>query len=234
TPIYENTEIRTDIYEERRLLGRNIRGLHAQKYIAILNDLKIIDNGPVFKTIELIYKLEGTYFSSVVIRMYNNLPKIEFKYKIAKTLSENIENILLPLTLSLPQSTLYVDKSDVCFRPGIDQLPGTCMEYYLIDNGLVYETPTNNILIQTKDAPMIYMGELTHHPVVLCNHKEENNHRDVYSWIMNNIWETNFKMDLSGITEFCYSLNMVEKVSPQESFKAMKDEDFGVVTFMTN
>ncbi|MEG0318323.1 MAG: hypothetical protein RR627_00310, partial [Niameybacter sp.] len=93
---------------------------------------------------------------------------------------------------------------------------------------------TNNILIQTKDAPMIYMGELTHHPVVLCNHKEENNHRDVYSWIMNNIWETNFKMDLSGITEFCYSLNMVEKVSPQESFKAMKDEDFGVVTFMTN
>ena len=31
TPIYERTEIRTDPYEERRLLGRNIRGLHAQK-----------------------------------------------------------------------------------------------------------------------------------------------------------------------------------------------------------
>lgn len=232
TPIYENTEIRTDIYEERRLLGRNIRGLHAKKYIGELTEVKLIDNGKVFKTIELIYKLEGTYFSSVVIRMYNELPKIEFKYKIAKTLSEDIENILLPLTLDLPGRTLYMDKSDVTFKPGVDQLPGTCMEYYLIDNGLVYETEKNSILIQTKDAPMIYMGELKHHPILLCDNKEENNQRDVYSWIMNNIWETNFKMDLSGITEFCYSLNMIETENVEGSFKAMKDEDYGVVTFM--
>lgn len=232
TPIYENTEIRTDIYEERRLLGRNIRGLHAKKYIGELTEVKLIDNGKVFKTIELIYKLEGTYFSSVVIRMYNELPKIEFKYKIAKTLSEDIENILLPLTLDLPGRTLYMDKSDVTFKPGVDQLPGTCMEYYLIDNGLVYETEKSSILIQTKDAPMVYMGELKHHPILLCDNKEENNQRDVYSWIMNNIWETNFKMDLSGITEFCYSLNMIETENVEGSFKAMKDEDYGVVTFM--
>ena len=232
TPVYENTEIRTDIYEERRLLGRNIRGLHAKKYQGELTEVKLIDDGKVFKTIELVYTLEGTYFSSVVIRMYNNLPKIEFKYKIAKTLTENIENILLPLTLDLPQRALYVDKSDAVFKPGVEQIPGTCMEYYLIDNGLVYETDTTSILIQTKDAPMIYTGELKHHPIVLCDNKEENNYRDVYSWIMNNIWETNFKMDLSGITEFCYSLNMIETENATESFKAMKDEDYGVVTFM--
>lgn len=232
TPIYENTEIRTDIYEERRLMGRNIRGLHTKKYIGELTDIKLIDNGSVFKTIELVYKLEGTYFSSVVIRMYNNLPKIEFKYKIAKTLTEDVENILLPLTLDLPERTLYADKSDVSFRPGIDQIPGTCMEYYLIDNGLVYETKENSILIQTKDAPMIYTGELKHHPILLCDNKEENNKRDVYSWIMNNIWETNFKMDLSGITEFCYSLNMIKTQDAASSFKAMKDEDYGTVTFM--
>ena len=232
TPVYENTEIRTDIYEERRLLGRNIRGLHAKKYQGELTEVKLIDDGKVFKTIELVYTLEGTYFSSVVIRMYNNLPKIEFKYKIAKTLTENIENILLPLTLDLPQRALYVDKSDAVFKPGVEQIPGTCMEYYLIDNGLVYETDTTSILIQTKDAPMIYTGELKHHPIVLCDNKEENNYRDVYSWIMNNIWETNFKMDLSGITEFCYSLNMIETENVTESFKAMKDEDYGVVTFM--
>lgn len=129
TPIYENTEIRTDIYEERRLLGRNIRGVHAKKYIGELTKVRLIDNGAVFKTVELIYKLEGTYFSSIVIKMYSHLPKIEFKYKIAKTFLQDIENILLPLTLNLPEHTLYVDKSDVYFRPGIDQIPGTCMEY---------------------------------------------------------------------------------------------------------
>lgn len=234
TPIYENTKIRTNVYEERRLLGRNIRGLHAKKYIGELVEVKTIDNGDIFTTIELIYELEGTYFSSIVIKLYNTLPKLEFKYKIAKTLSTDIESIYLPLTLNNPDATLYIDKSDAVMRPGIDQIPGTCMEYYLVDNGLVYETKENTILIQTKDAPLIYMGELKHHPILLCDNKEENNKRDVYSWIMHNTWETNFKMDLSGITEFCYTLDLIKTIDAEQSFKTMKDEGYGVVTFMIN
>lgn len=232
TPVYEQTEIRTDVYEERRLVGRNIRGLHGKKYQAELTEVKLVDNGAVFKTVELVYNLEGTYFSSVVIKLYNELPKIEFKYKVAKTLSENIENLFLPLALDMPEAARYIDKSDVAFKPGVDQIPGTCMEYYVVDNGVVYEGEKNSILIQTLDAPMVYMGELKHHPILLCDNKEENNKRDIYSWIMNNIWETNFKMDLSGITEYCYALNLVPTKNVKESYKAMKDESFGVVTFM--
>ncbi len=232
TPIYENTKVRTNVYEERRLLGRNIRGLHSKKYIGELVDVKIIDNGEIFTTIELIYKLEGTYFSSVVIKLYNTLPRLEFKYKIAKTLSTDIESIYLPLTLNNLDATLYIDKGDTVMRPGIDQIPGTCMEYYLVDNGLAYETKENTILIQTKDAPLIYMGELKHHPIMLCDERQENNKRDVYSWIMNNTWETNFKMDLSGITEFCYTLSLIKTKDAEQSFKKMKDEGYGVVTFM--
>jgi hypothetical protein len=234
TPIYENTKIRTNVYEERRLLGRNIRGLHAKKYIGELVEVKIINDGEIFTTVELMYELEGTYFSSVVIKLYNTLPKLEFKYKIAKTLSTDIESIYLPLTLNNLDATLYIDKSDAIMRPGIDQIPGTCLEYYLVDNGLVYETKENSILIQTKDAPLIYMGDLKHHPILLCDNKEENNKRDVYSWIMHNTWETNFKMDLSGITEFCYTLDLIKTTDIGQSFKTMKDEGYGVVTFMIN
>lgn len=232
TPIYENTKIRTNVYEERRLLGRNIRGLHAKKYIGDLVDIKIIENGEIFTTIELIYELEGTYFSSVVIKLYNTLPKLEFKYKIAKTLSTDVESIYLPLTLNNLDAVLYIDKSDAVMRPGIDQIPGTCMEYYLVDNGLIYESKENTILIQAKDAPLIYMGELKHHPILLCDNKEENNKRDVYSWIMHNTWETNFKMDLSGITEFCYTLSLIKTTDAEQSFKTMKNLGYGVVTFM--
>jgi hypothetical protein len=234
TPIYENTKIRTNVYEERRLLGRNIRGLHSKKYIGELVEVKIINDGEIFTTVELIYELEGTYFSSVVIKLYNTLPKLEFKYKIAKTLSTDIESIYLPLTLNNLDAAVYIDKSDAIMRPGIDQIPGTCMEYYLVDNGLVYETKENTILIHTKDAPLIYMGELKHHPILLCDNKEENNKRDVYSWIMHNTWETNFKMDLSGITEFCYTLDLIKTTDTDQSFKTMKDEGYGVVTFMIN
>lgn len=232
-PVYENTAIRTDVYEERRILGRNIRGLHATKHFGQLKEIKLLDQGKVFTQVELVYDLEGTYFSSVVIKLFHDLPRIDFKYKVAKTLSEDIESLFLPLALNLPGTTRYVDKSDVAFRPGIDQLPGTCMEYYLADNGIVYEGKKNSILIQLLDTPLVYMGELKHHPILLCDNKAENNSRDIYSWIMNNAWETNFKMDLSGFTEYCYSLNLVPTVNVESSYKRMKDEHFGVVTFMT-
>ena len=232
TPIYENTEIRTDVYEERRLVGRNIRGLHAKKYIGQLDDIKIIDNGKIFKTIELIYKLEGTYFSSIVIKLYNNRTKIDFKYKIAKTFSEDIENIFLPLALDLGNKETFIDKGKVTFKPGVEQIEGTCMEYYLIDTGVFYKGEKTNIAINTTDAPMVYMGKLEHHPILLCDNKEENNKRNVYSWIMNNIWETNFKMDLSGAAEFCYSLTMEDNQDVDTVFNSMKN-DFGrIVTFM--
>ena len=42
---------------ERSLIGRNIRGLHAEQYQGDLTDVKILDHGPVFTKVELIFTL---------------------------------------------------------------------------------------------------------------------------------------------------------------------------------
>ena len=232
TPVYECTEIRNGIYEERRLLGRNIRGLHAVQYQGILQDIRILDHGVVFDRIELIFALEGTYHSSIVIKMYRQLPRIEFTYRIAKTLSEKIESVYLPLVLNLPDSALYIHNGGVAMRPGIDQLPGSNMEYYMADYGLLYQKETEGILINTFDTPLIYMGTLQHHPILLCDNKEQNNSRPAYSWIMNNTWETNFKMDLSGFGEFRYALELREG-SLEENLLGLQEQDLGTVSFIT-
>ena len=232
TPIYERTEIRTDAYEERRLLGRNIRGLHAEKHFGRLEGVSVLEQGSLFTSVELLYSLPGTTRSAVRIRLYHQLPRIDFTYRVAKTINDEPESLYLPLSLNIPRSVRYFDKGGVPFRPGIDQIPGSCMEYYLVDNGVVYEAPDYSILIHLRDVPMVYMGPLNHHPIVLCDNAPENNRRDIYSWVMNNIWETNFKMDLSGFGEFSYSLERTEKSSTEASFKAMQSGD-SVIAFMT-
>ena len=62
------------------------------------------------------------------------------------------------------------------------------------------------VLIANRDVPLVYMGEMAHHPIRLCDGKPENNRRPVYAWVMNNTWETNFKMDLSGFCEYRFTL----------------------------
>ena len=128
------------MYEERRLLGRNICGLHARCFQGTLQDIRILEHGPVFTRVELDFQLEGTAHSSVILKMYRHLPKIEFTLRIAKTLSEAIESVYLPLSLHLPEAELYIKNGGVPMRPGVDQLPGSNMEYYIADEGLLYRT----------------------------------------------------------------------------------------------
>lgn len=139
--------------------------------------MKILDHGPVFIKVELIFTLKGTYHSSVVMKMYRHLPKIEFSYR-------------------------------------------------------VYRTKDQTILVNTFDTPLLYMGEMESHPILLCDNKEENNKRPVYSWIMNNTWETNFKMDLSGFSEFRYGVEIVEQGTAEKDMESLSDNDKGVVTFI--
>lgn len=232
TPIYECTQIRKGVYEERRLLGRNVRGLHGKQYQGDLKAIHILDHGPVFDRVELEFALEGTYHCSVIIRMFRKLPKIDFTCRIAKTLSEDIESVYLPLALDLPEDSVYIQNGGVSMRPGVDQLPGSNMEYYIADQGLLYQGEKEGILINTFDTPLLYMGQMGHHPIKLCDNKEENNHRPVYSWIMNNTWETNFKMDLSGFGEFVYSLELSDGNRAKENLDRLSDNDLGTVAFI--
>ena len=138
----------------------------------------------------------------------------------------------LPLALNLPESKKYIKNGGVAMRPGVDQLPGSNMEYYIADEGILYQGEKESVLINTLDTPLIYMGEMEHHPIVLCDQKEENNHRPAYSWIMNNTWETNFKMDLSGFGEFVYSLELREGASLEENLQRLTENDLGAVAFI--
>ncbi len=233
TPLYEVTSLNSEYpphscpqEHERRLLGRNIRGKNALLYTGELEDVSCIERGQVFTLLRLRYSLPGTIHSDLYIKLYEDLPRIDFRLELGKTLSDDIESIYLPLDLDLPSSSLYLRKGAEAFRPGTDQIPGTCMEYYMSDDGLAFVSKDGSALIAMRDTPLVYMGEMRHHPILLCNGRQENNHRPIYSWIMNNTWETNFKMDISGFSEYCYSLWMSEETDPEKAMDELHEKMF--------
>lgn len=232
TPVYERTELHESANTERAHIGRNIRGVHAKRYQAEMSDIKVLDAGEVFITMQFDFVLEGTRHCDVILKFFRNLPRIDYRLRMAKTISDDIESVFLPLTLNLPERELFLEKGTEPFRPGIDQIPGTCMEYYMSDLGAVYRTGSGSVLLSAPDVPLYYMGEMKHHDILLCDGKPENNRRDLYSWVMNNCWETNFKMDLSGFGEFCYRLELSDETNPEACFEALKDSDLGACAYI--
>lgn len=233
TPIYEVTPIAIENPEfpcreeqERRILGRNIRGKHAKLHIGRLEEILCLEHGAVFTRLRLRYSLPGTILADVYVKLFEEAPRIDVSLQLGKQLSRDIESVFLPLTLDIPESEVYLRKGAEAFRPGVDQIPGTCMEYYMSDHGLAWLWKEGSALVAARDTALIYIGPMEHHPIRLCDGNPENNRRPVYSWIMNNTWETNFKMDLSGFSEFRYSLWLEGPRDPEAAMDALEENTF--------
>lgn len=231
TPLHEITTIRVTNapcpeQEERRKLGRNIRGPHVVLTVGKLEEILCQEQGAVFTQLCLRFALPGTVRADVILRLYEAIPRIDFTLALGKTLSTDIESIFLPLSLDFPEKQVYLRKGTEAFRPGVDQLPGTCMEYSMSDDGIAMLSASGGAIIASRDVPLVYMGEMRHHPIRLCDGAAANNSRPVYSWIMNNTWETNFKMDLSGFGEYRYTLWLTEETNPEKAMELLRNMTF--------
>ena len=231
TPVYQRTPLHQEVpfssYEERRALGRNIRGKHAETHIGKLMEITCMEHGPVFTQLRLHYSLAGTVKADVLLKLYEAIPRIDFTLELGKTISDEVESVFLSLDLNrLGNETVLRKGAREAFRPGIDQLPGTCMEFYMSDDGAARLSPECSVLIAARDVPMFYTGEMQHHPIRLCDGAAENNARPLYSWVMNNNWETNFKMDLSGFCQYDYSLWLTDISDPEQAMDELHEQLF--------
>ena len=237
TPLYEVTPLRpgqTDAYEERRLLGRNIRGPHAVLTAGRLTEVRCEEHGPVFTRLRLVYALPGTVRADVAVTLYEAVPRIDFALQLGKTLSSDIESVFLPLTLELGGAqALWAEKGSEPYRPGLDQLPGTCMEYTMSDTGIAFVGEGGSALIASRDVPLYYFGEMRAHPIRLCENRPEDNRRPVYSWVMNNCWETNFNLDLSGFAEYRYTLWLSAETDPRRAMAELTARSFDACAVIT-
>ncbi|WP_318615688.1 glycosyl hydrolase [Sporosarcina sp. YIM B06819] len=235
--VYEKTPITTDACSVRRQMGRNRKGRIAERHAAVLTDIKKEADGVLYTTIKMDFQLEGTKMYAVILKIYKTAPKIAVTVRIQKQNEWDPENLYIPLPFSLGEaSELFIEKTGTVFKPGVDQLPGTNTDFYLLQNGLAFKNQEKALLVAIKDTPLITLGTLEHHEIQLCSEKtHDKNNELVYSWPMNNFWETNFKVDLSGFYEFDYQLYLTDQ--PQNEFQLLEkcqELNEGLVAFAVN
>lgn len=221
--------------ETRRRMGRNRKSKGTERYSGILKDRKIVEDGPVYTAIALDYSLKGTGMYTVFLKAYRHLPKLEVMVRIHKESHLEPENLYVALPFTAGQEgCTYVDKTGCIIRPGIDQLPGSCQDFYLIQTGVLWQSGENSLAVITRDAPLISLGGLEARPVKLCDGNDwERNRSEVYSWVMNNYWETNFKVNLGGFYEFSYTLLADAGKTPEEMFRLCGAENEGLLAYYT-
>ena len=229
--IYEYTPVNSDVCGVRRNMGRNRKSSATLRYGSVFSRVKLLERGYIYNTVQLDYELKGARFYTVILKIYNKTPQIDALVRLHKNSEVAPENVYVSLPFTTGETeTKYIDKSGCIMRPGIDQLPGSNQEFYLLQNGMCISGEKKSLVLSIKDAPLIVLGGLEASPIQLCNGQNADlNASTAYSWVMNNFWETNFKLDLGGFYEFAYMLGVYEETDPKILFEKCKQQSVGLV-----
>ena len=114
-----------------------------------------------------------------------------------------MEGVYVAFPFALRQPTFWLESANAVYRPGIDQLPDTCCDWYSIQHGVGVTDGEDGVLWATREAPLVQLGGI-HTGEWARNLHAERGH--VYAWLMNNLYFTNFKAAQGGQTRFSFRL----------------------------
>ncbi|WP_223830045.1 glycoside hydrolase family 38 N-terminal domain-containing protein [Paenibacillus arenilitoris] len=236
TPVYEVTPAGNakEMAEVRRKMGRNRKGMDVRRHAGRLTGAREVANGPLYGTVELLYEVEGCSYYSLFITAYTGMLRVDVSVRMHKNSVWDPENVYvsLPFRSGCGEEQLWVEKAGALVRPGIDQLPGTMLDYYCVQEGLAYVADRGGLVLAAKDTPLIQLGSLEYGTRKVHGQQSEDEFRDLYAWVLTNYWETNFKGTLGGFYEFRYTLQWgAELNSPEAAIAQAHRINEGLVSF---
>ncbi len=233
TPIYEVTHrgMYEDYHSVRRNMGRNRKMPKTCRSAGKLADIRVLENGDLYTLVELCYELDGMQDCAVLLKVMKQIHRFYVDFRFHKTSVWEPENVYLSFNLTTGgKEEIYADKTGCVFRPRIDQLPGSCIDFYSLQNGLAWVGEKDSLILTMQDTPLLWMGPIEWHPIKLMGEGEPNC-TDTYAWVMNNLWETNFKASLGGFYQFRYALTLTDSTDVKEIFEQAEAINEGTMNF---
>lgn len=229
TPVYEVTPAQDEhnpsqICSTRSRMGRNRKGTHVQRDAGRLTRVNMLDNGPLFALIELVFEVKGLSYYALHIKLFANQPRAEVSVRFHKDSVWLPENVYVALPFSMgPEAELYVEKAGCHVRPWKDQIPGSCLDYTSAQEGMFWHSANDReaLILSMTDTPLVQLGTLEHMPRKLHTMQSADSRPTTYAWILTNYWETNFKATLGGFYEFRYAVERHRRMDPEQAAKTL-------------
>jgi alpha-mannosidase len=99
---------------------------------------------------------------------------------------------------------------------------GACKNYFTVQRWVDVSNDEYGVTLATIDAPLVEIGAIRADPIAVGWIERLEPSTTLYSYVMNNYWETNFLAGQDGPTEFHYALR------PHGPFDAAAAWRFGV------
>ncbi|MBI5353945.1 MAG: hypothetical protein HZB50_14985 [Chloroflexi bacterium] len=134
----------------------------------------------------------------------DNSDQIEFQseWQMGTTIHPEATYLLFPF--NIPNAQARFDIGGVPVRPHLDQIPGSCRDYFTVQGWVDFNNGERGMTIATPENPMVQLGDFH----FAHNQSEINLERAMLlGWVTNNYWETNFPGMQPGTVTARYAIH---------------------------
>jgi len=156
------------------------------------------------------------------VSLIAGLDRVDITNVIDKQKIYQPEAVHLAFAFNVPDGVMRMDIPWAVVRPEVDQLRGACKNYFTVQRWVDVSNDDYGVTWATVDAPLVEVGAITADPRAIgwIEHIEPST--TLYSYVMNNYWETNYKAGQEGPTTFRYS------IMPHKRFDSAEASKFGI------
>ncbi|GAA4338983.1 hypothetical protein GCM10023149_49380 [Mucilaginibacter gynuensis] len=172
--------------------------------------ISIKENGPLVVSLLIKSDAPGSNSLTREVRLVSGLDKVELINTVDKKAIRAKENVHFAFPFNIPGAQVRYSIPWGSAAAEADQLPYANRNWYTMQRWVDISNSEYGITWSSPDAPLFEIGKtntgsllggLHHSPLWVSFTPQSPN---IYSWVMNNLWHTNFRADQEGVVTFHY------------------------------
>lgn len=165
--------------------------------------VRMKERGPLIASLVIEGEAPGCKHYLTELRIIDGIERIDIINNIDKIAVREKEGIHFGFPFNVPNGQLRYDVAWGIVQPEKDQLPGSCKNFFSVQNFVDISNNNFGITWATPDVSMIEIGAINAEKPWM---KTIEPSQTFYSYVMNNYWHTNYKADQEGPVTIRYSI----------------------------
>ncbi len=180
------------------------------------------EEGPLLASLVVTSPAPGCRRLRREVRLAHDADWVEIVDTLDKERVLDPEGVCLAFPFRIPSGEVRIDLGWGHYRPGTDQLPGANHNYYSVQHWVDVSNERTGVTLVPMDAPLLEIGAITTDAIAVGWLESSEPSSTLYSYVMNNYWETNYRAYQDGPVTLCYA------VRPHGSFDPAETTRFGL------
>lgn len=172
------------------------------------------------------YQAAGVDAVTVTLRLRHGEPRLRIENRLEKPVTRTKESAFFAFPFAAADPVVRYEVSGGVTGDGLAHVPGAPQHMRAIRNWVSVEDGDDAVVWVTKDAPLVHPGTISLPYAPFPASTAPSRSATVYSWVHNNVWDTNFPIEQGFTATFAYAIGVrADTAEPVESVAVQTTAD---------